>query len=160
LGVDVQFIPTDRLDPSSPIRGGIQSSASVYTEEFGASQSFQETAVQARANNWQANYPSITDLAVTEVPQEIGDESVWIRLTGTAECTFVETPAPGSSPTPTCGDTKLLIVDNLVFRSGRVRGYLQVSTLFPPSSPPDSFVSQVTAWANLMVTRAGEAFPG
>ena len=91
LGVDVQFIPTQRLDPNTPLRGGIGSSASVYTNTVGASESFQQTAAAARANNWAANYPDFIDLHVIEVPQTIGDESVWLRIAG-KDCLLTRQP--------------------------------------------------------------------
>lgn len=162
LGADVQFIPTDRLDPDSPLRGGLESSASVYTTDDGASQTFRDTAEQARQNDWEANYPSIANLEVHEMPQTFGDESVWLRISGTAQCSFVETPTPGPGgvvPTPTCEDTKLVVLDNIIFREGRVRGFLQVSTLFPPAAPTDIYASQVAAWVLAMVARAQTAFP-
>lgn len=162
LGVDVQFIPTDRLADDNPLRGGLQSSASVYITENGASETFRETAGQARANDWEANYPNIPDLRVTEIEQDIGDESLWLRITGKAECTFVTTPTPdelGAVPSPVCEDTKLLIIDNVIFRSGRVRGYLQVSTLFLPQAPLDSYVTQIKAMADIVALRAASAFP-
>lgn len=162
LAVDVQFIPTDRLDPESPLRGGLQSTASVYTTANGASQTFRETADQALANDWEANYPNIPELRVTEIEQKIGDESLWLRITGKAECTFIETPTPdaqGVVPSQVCEDTKLLIIDNVIFRSGRVRGYLQVSTLFVPQAPLDTYVTQVKALADIVAQRATTAFP-
>jgi hypothetical protein len=162
LGVDVQFIPTDRLDPSSPLRGGVETSASVYTTPAGASQTFQDTAAQARANDWVANYPSIKDLKVNEIQRPIGDESLWLRITGTAECEVLETATPGPGgvrPSSTCNQTKLVALDNVLFRVGRVRGYLQISGLFPPNSPPEVFADQIEQWAKLMAQRAQTAFP-
>jgi hypothetical protein len=162
LGVDVQYIPTDRLDPSSPLRGGLQSAASAYVSEIGASETFRETADLARANDWEANYPDIPDLHVIEVEHKIGDESLWLRITGVAECTFVVTPTPdvnGVVPSQVCEQTKLLITDRVVFRSGRVRGYLEVTTLFLPQAPLDSYVTQVKAWADIVAQRATTAFP-
>ena len=41
LGVDLSFLPVDSLADDEPIRGGIQNSASVYTEPEGASETFQ-----------------------------------------------------------------------------------------------------------------------
>ena len=41
MGVDLTFIPTSALAEDSPVRGGIQNSASVYEDARGASQSFQ-----------------------------------------------------------------------------------------------------------------------
>jgi hypothetical protein len=161
LGVDITFIPTDRLDPNSPLRGGVESSASVYLDSTGASQTFRDTAEQARTNDWASNYPEITDLKATELQHTIGDESAWIRLSGLQRCTFIEsaTPGPSGAPTETCSETKLLVIDNLIFRVGRVRGFVQVSGLFPPDSASEVYVDQVAFWANLMVQRAKAAFP-
>jgi hypothetical protein len=160
LGVDVQFIPTDRLDPSSPVRGGIQSSASVYTNTLGASTSFQATAVQARANNWQANYPDMQGLQVTEVQQKFGDESIWLRITGAEGCTAAASPVPGV-PTTTCSSgQQLVILDNVIFRVGRVREFLQVSSLVPLASQTSVFEDQVAQWAQTLAQYAATTFPG
>lgn len=157
LGVDIQFIPTDRLDPASPLRGGIQSSASVYTNTLGASDSFQETAVQARANNWEANYPELIDVHVTEVPQKIGDESIWLRIAG-KDCE--PSPSPGVTPKPCDGTQHRLFVDNVVFRVGRVRAYLQVSSLFDiDKATPDAYQNEVSEWAASVVQHAKTTFP-
>jgi hypothetical protein len=160
LSVDLQYIPTDRLDPASPIRGGLQTTASAYTTEEGASQTYRETEAQARANDWAANYPDIPDILVEDVEQPIGDESLWLRISGTAECTFISTPtADASGKTPACEETKRLIIDNVIFRVGRVRGYLQVTTLFPSDAPTDSYVPEIKAWTDLVTERARAAFP-
>jgi hypothetical protein len=159
LGVDVQFIPTDQLDPSYPVRGGIQSSASVYTNALGASTSFQATAVQARANNWQANYPDMQGLQVTEVQQKFGDESLWLRVTGSQSCQAAETPLAGV-PTPSCSSGQLLVVlDNVIFRVGRVREFLQVSSLVPLASQTSIFEDQVGQWAQTLAGYAATTFP-
>lgn len=159
LGVDVQFIPTDQLDPDYPVRGGIQSAASIYESPLGASETFLEAVGDARANDWAANYPSLTDVTVTEISRDVGEESVWLRVSGTAECEFIVTPVPGEGPTPTCSETKIVVLDNVLFRQGRVRGFLQVSGLFPPVSAQDVFVDQVLQWVELMTDRAQTAFP-
>lgn len=157
LGVDVQFIPTQRLDPASPVRGGIQSSASVYTSTLGASESFRETAAGARANNWAANYPDLIDLHVTEVPQTIGDESIWLRIAG-KDC--LPSPAPGATAKPCDGAQHQLFVDNVVFRVGRVRAYLQVPTLFDiDAATPDIYQDQISEWAANVVQHAKATFP-
>jgi hypothetical protein len=157
LGVDVQFIPTERLDPNSPLRGGIQTSASVYTNTLGASQSFQDTAAQARANNWQANYPDILNMQVTEVQRPIGDEFIWLRLAG-KDC--LPTPSPGATAQACNGPQHQVIVDNLVFRVGRVRAYLQVSTLFPAeTATADVYEDQISQWAQSVVQHARDTFP-
>jgi hypothetical protein len=159
LGVDVQFIPTDRLDPASPLRGGVQTSASVYADMLGASQSFQDTAAQARANNWAANYPDFQDLHVTEVQHKFGDESLWLRIDG-KQCPSTETPAaPPLAPSALCSGQQLLIIDNVIMRVGRVREFLQISTLFPSTAAADSFEDQVQQWAQIVATRANMTFP-
>jgi len=157
LGVDVQFLPTDRLDPASPLRGGIQSSASVYTNTLGASESFQETVTQARANDWEANFPDLVDVHVTEVPQTIGDESIWLRIAG-KDCE--PSPPAGATPKPCTGTQHRLFIDNVVFRVGRVRAYLQVSSLFDIATvTPDAYQSEVSAWAADVVQHAKATFP-
>lgn len=158
LGVDVQFIPTDRLAADSPLRGGIQSSASVYTNALGATQSFQDTATQARTNNWAANYPDFQDLHVTEVQHKFGDESLWLRIDG-KQCSSTETPAPPVAPSATCGGQQLLFIDNVIMRVGRVREFLQISTLFPGTAATDSFEDQIQQWAQTVAQRATTTFP-
>ena len=157
LGVDVQYIPTERLDPNSPLRGGIQTSASVYTNTSGASQSFQDTAAQARANDWQANYPDMLDLQVTEVQRPIGDESIWLRLAG-KDC--LPSPMPAATAQACTGPQHEVIVDNVVFRVGRVRAYLQVSTLFPAeTATADVYENEISQWAQSVVQHARDTFP-
>jgi hypothetical protein len=157
LGVDVQFLPTDRLDPSSPVRGGIQSSASVYTNTLGATMSFGATAVQARANDWQANYPDMQGLQVTEVQQKFGDESLWLRITGAQGCTPATSPVPGA-PTASCNEQQLVVLDNVIFRVGRVREFLQVSSLVPLASETSVFEDQVAQWAQTLAQYAATTF--
>jgi hypothetical protein len=163
LGVDVQFIPTDKLDPNSPLRGGIQSSASVYTNPNGASLSFNDTATQARANDWAANYPSLQNLQVTEVQETIGDESLWLRIAGVDPCPGAQAPSPGASgaaASPTnCGEAKLVVLDNVIFRVGRVREFLQISSLYPVGGQPDQLQSQILQWAQTAAQRAASTFP-
>jgi hypothetical protein len=156
LGVDVQFLPTDRLDPASPLRGGIQSSASVYMNSLGATETYQKTVSDARANNWEANYPDILDMKVTEVPRLFGDESLWLRLAG-KDC--VTNALPGD-PAPTCdGEQQTVIIDNVILRIGRVRAYLQVSTIFPADAAPDAFEEEISQFAMTVVQHAGATFP-
>jgi hypothetical protein len=159
LGVDSQFIPTDRLDPNSPLKGGIQSSASVYIDTLGASRSFQDTAAQARANNWQANYPDLLDLTVTEVPRSFGDDSLWLRIEGKEQCQSLESPSPGVAPPASCSGQQLVVLDNVILRAGRTRAFLQVVTLFPLGSPPEVFEDQTQQWAQTVAQRAQTAFP-
>jgi hypothetical protein len=157
LGADVQYIPTQRLDPNSPLQGGIETSASVYTNTLGASQSFRDTAAQARANNWQANYPAMLDMQVTEVQRPIGDESIWLRLAG-KDC--LPTPSPGLTAQACNGPQHQVIVDNVLFRVGRVRAYLQISTLFPAgTAAADVYEDQISEWVQSVVQHAKDTFP-
>jgi hypothetical protein len=161
LGVDVQFIPTDRLDETNPLRG-VQSSASVYTTGDGSTQTYRETADQARAVDWAKGYPELGDVQATEIHEDIADESLWIRVTGQLSCTFIVTPTPdaqGVVPSQTCEDTKLFVVDEIIFRSGRTRAYLKFTTLFPPDTPRDAYISPIKSWADLVTQRAVAAFP-
>jgi hypothetical protein len=154
LGADVTFIPTDRLDPSSPLKGGIESAASVYTNDSGASQSYAETAAGARTNDWKANYPSVIDATVTEVQQKLGDESLWIRVSG-KDC------STAANATPACtGDQHNLTVDNVIFRTGRVRGYIQATTVYPTTEAPEFFQAEVAGYVNTVIQHAQAAFPG
>jgi hypothetical protein len=154
LGVDVQFVPTNRLDSASPIKGGIQSSASVYTNVLGATQSYDDTANQARANNWQANYPALRDLRVTTVQETVGDESLWLRISG-VECQSGTT----ASPPPSCSDASLVALDNVILRVGRVRAYLQVSSVYAIGGQPEQLQSQILQWAQAVADRASQTFP-
>lgn len=156
LGVEVQFLPTERLDPASPLRGGVISSASVYIDSVGASESYQETASEARTNDWKANYPDFVDPEVTEMPTTFGDESVWIRTSG-EDCT---NGTPTGAQQACNGEAPaLVVVDNIVMRIGRTRAYLQVATLFPTPSERDVYVAEVSAWAQLLVQHAQATFP-
>jgi len=163
LGVDVQFIPTGNLEEGSPLRG-LQSSARVYTSDSGARQTFQETASQSRAHDWAADYPELEDAQSAEMPQQVGDESLWIRITGQQGCTFIASPTPdpqGVVPTQECLDTMLLIVDEIIFRVGRTYNYLRVISLFPPLAPRDTtYVAPINSWTTLVTQRAAAEFPG
>ena len=150
LGVDVQYVTTDDLDPLSPLRGGIQTSASVYTVSGSASETFNETVAAARANDWPANYPNLDDVRVIEIDRQIGDESLWLRVVGFGEC---------EPPSATC-QSPLIVLDNVIFRSGRVRGFLLVSTVFPNSADVDVvYTDEVRQWAQAVVDGAREVFP-
>ncbi len=162
LGVDVQYVSTDELDPGSPLRGGIQTSASVYTASGGASATLNDTIAVARANDWPSNYPNLDDVQVAEIDRQIGDESFWLRVSGFGECELTVTPTPdeiGEVPSVTC-QGPLVVLDNVIFRSGRVRGFLLVSTIFSHNSDVDVvYIDEVQQWAQVVVERAREAFP-
>jgi hypothetical protein len=91
------------------------------------------------------------------VQRPFGDESVWLRIAA-KDCT----PAPAAGvAAPTCNAPQnLVIVDNVVFRIGRVRAYLQVSTLFPAqSATTDTYEDEVSGWADIVVQHARDTFP-
>ena len=161
LSVDVQYIPTDRLEETTPLRG-LQSSASAYTEPEGASESYQEIAAQASAVDWAAGYPELQDAQVRQVDESLGDESLWFRISGQLACSVLITPTPDMSgvvPSASCAETKLFIVDEVIFRTGRVRAYLKITTLFDPDAADDSYVDQIKDWADLITQRAQSEFP-
>ena len=127
---------------------------------LGASQSFQDTAAQARANNWAANYPDFQDIHVTEVQHTFGDESLWLRIDGKEQCSSSDAPSsPPIAPSTLCSGQQLLIIDNVIMRIGRVRAFLQVSTLFPSTAATNSFEDQVQQWAETVAQRANTTFP-
>lgn len=162
LGADKTFLPTDRLSPAESVRGGVQSSASVYTGAAGAAQTFQETVDEARANDWAANYPDLEELRVDEIPQTIGDESLWLRISGLEQCeaAVTNTPGPdGTVPPATCEGKKRVILDNIIFRVGRVRALISVSSLVAQQAEPDILVPQFKGWADLVAGRAATTFP-
>jgi len=156
LGVDVTFLPTPRLDPASPIRGGIQNSASVYTSSLGAGDSFRQTEAAARGNNWQANHPEMLELKVTEVPVTFGDESIWLRLAG-KDC--LTSPPNGSTAQPCDGQQHMVFLDIVIFQVGRVRAFLQTQTLFDVAAAPDVYQDQISQWAAAIVQHAKATFP-
>jgi len=162
LGVDLTFIPTEQLPENVPVRGGIQNSASLYTNPNGASESYRLTEQEARTTDWKTLYDDLTDINVNEVDITVGDESYWFRITGFDECTIEpvgsSTPNP-ALPSPTCPPAKLVVDDYILFRSGRVRSLVKVLSAHPGDSPPDIYQEQVLEWANIVVQRALETFP-
>jgi len=161
LGVDLSFVPTDSLAEDEPVRGGIQNSASVYTNPDGASQTFQETVTGVRATDWQQSYPDLADFELREMDHQVGDESIWLRITGTETCT-VQTPAgasPTEAPTVTCPDPRLIVDDYVIFRAGRVRSLVKVLSAHPLGSSPDIFEDAVAGWVQLVIDRSKQEFP-
>jgi hypothetical protein len=159
--VDLTFIPTETLPENEPVRGGIQNSASVYTNTGGASQTFQETAAEARSTDWKAGYPELSNVTVIEVNRQVGDESLWIRISGFETCT-VQTPV-GQTPggpveTFACPGGKFVVDDYVIFRAGRTRSLLKVLSQHA-TSESGIFEEQVQAWAELVVERANATFP-
>lgn len=140
LGVDVAFVPVDPASGSSPVRGGIQSSVSVYQSADGAGQSLREGVEEARQSDWPALYTDLTDVAVEELPRAIGDEGVWFRVTGRDQ-----------------GD-KIVVDDQLVFRVGRARAFLRVTSIFAEVESADQFASQVEECGGIVAGRIQSVF--
>lgn len=160
MGVDLTFIPTAALAEDSPVRGGIQNSASVYNDAPGASQSFQGTAAEIRLTDWGPSYKDLTGLGVNEIDRQIGDESIWIRITGFDQCTEVTPPgaSPGTTPSETCPPTRLITDDYVIFRVGRVRSLVKVFAAHDRFSPLEVFLDQVETWAQTVVDNARDSY--
>ena len=161
LGVDYTLIPTETLPQSVPIRGGIQNSASVYVDASGASDSFLETVAQARANDWELGYPELEDFSVVELDRPVGDESLWIRITGIESDCIIETHpgvSPDALPSVTCPPPRVVVDDYVIFRAGRVRSLVKVLSTHPIVASEDVYASQVQHWADIVVERARDTF--
>lgn len=161
LGVDYTFIPTETLPEDVPVRGGIQNSASVYIDATGASESFLATVAQARANDWELGYPELDDFNIVELNRPVGDESLWLRITGTDSDCIIETPdgaSPEASPSVTCPPARLVVDDFVIFREGRVRSLIKVLSTHPIVASDDVYAGQVQAWAEIVVERARDTF--
>ena len=142
LGVDTSFLPLDDLPADVPVRGGIQNSVSVYLNAQGAGQSLQEDIQKARQADWKQSYADLKDVAVVELPRSVGDESVWFRVTGLDS------------------NGALATDDQVVFRAGSARAFLRVLSIFPAGSPTDVFADRVAQWAETVVQRTQQTFPG
>ena len=163
LGVDYTFVPTEILPASVPVRGGIQNSASVYISATGASESFLETVAQAQVNDWEIGYSELDDFRVAVLDRPVGDESFWIRITGTDSNCVMESPAgvsPDASPAATCPPPTLVVDDFVIFRAGRVRSLVKVLSSHPIGASDDVYADQVQAWAEIVVERARDTFGG
>ena len=139
LGVEVAFVPRD---PGSElvVKGGIQNSVSLYRAAEGASQSLQEGVAGARQTDWVALYTDLKDVSVDELPREIGDESVWFRVSGLDQA------------------GKVVVDDQVVFRVGRARAFLRIISSFADAALADQFASEVETCAEIVVGRARADF--
>lgn len=135
LGIDVNFTPTGAVSANFPVRGGIQNTVSLYTTPDGASESFREGAQSARQTDWPSLYPELRDVAVEEVDRQLGDESVWFRITGLDQ------------------SGGLVIDDQVAMRAGLARSFLRVVSTFDEGTGRDAYVDQVEAWARLVADR-------
>jgi hypothetical protein len=161
LGVDTTFVPSSDIPETEVVRGGIQNSASVYSNNAGASTTWQETRDSVRATDWQQQYPDLQEFKVAEVDRTVGDESIWLRITGIETCA-VQTPAGSTAtaaPTVTCSDRRKVVDDYVIFRAGRVRQLIKVLSAHSVDAPEDVFEDQVQAWAQIVINRSNEVFP-
>ncbi len=157
LGVDLTFLPAGEIPEDTPGRGGIQNSVSVYTGIDGAQEAFRTRAEAARTNDWRANYAELDEVTVTELQRPLGDESLWIRVTGLQECE-IDVPPGQPSPTIECVP-RLAVIDHVLVRSGRNFIYLNANADAPKGSIEDVFAADVQRWVQLVVDRARAAFP-
>lgn len=142
LGYDVEFQPTEASPPDLPVQG-MQNTASLYETAGGAADSMAEGVVKARQTDWDALYPGLSEFNVDERSFDLGDETLWFRISGIEQ--------PGG---------RLILDDQVVVRVGRVRSFLRVVSVHPPGSDREIYADQVGAWAQVLVQRIQDALPG
>ncbi len=142
LGYSVSFIRGDVPVTEAPFFG-VESAASLYEAEGGASDSYAAAVEEARATDWEAIL-GFGDTATEEVERTLADETVWIRVTGVVEL--------GEDATPV-----LVIDDQILIRQGRARGFLRVSTALEGSSDRSAFIEEIAALAEQLVRRMSDA---
>jgi hypothetical protein len=157
LGVDLTFIPTAEISRDTPGRGGIQNSVSLYTGIDGATEAFRTRTQAARTNDWPANYAELTEVKSTELQRPLGDESLWVRVTGLEACE-ADTPPDQPSPTIECVP-RLAVIDHVLVRAGRNFIYLNVNSDAAKGSIPEVFAADVQRWVQLVIDRVGTEFP-
>jgi hypothetical protein len=157
LGAEVTFLPTAEIPPDTPGRGGIQNSASVHADRTGAADTFATRTSAARTNDWVANYADLSDVTASEMARPIGDESLWLRVTGLQECEL-DVPTGQPAPTATCVPRKA-VIDHIMVRAGRTFVYLSVVSDQPQGAIADVFAADIQRWAQLVVDRAMAEFP-
>ena len=157
LGVDLTFIPTQEIQPDTPGRGGIQNSVSLYTGIDGVTEAFRTRTQAARTNDWRANYAELSEVQSTEVQRPLGDESLWVRVTGLQACE-ADTPPGEPSPTIECVP-RLAVIDHVLVHVGRNFIYLNVVSDAAKGSIPEVFAADVQRWVQLVIDRAREVFP-
>jgi hypothetical protein len=92
----------------------IDSTASLYETDSGAAASFADAVNTARTTDWPASWGQAKDVQVEELPPlDIGDEMLWLRISGTATIGQPATEQP-------------FIQDMVLFRVGRGRGSIAV----------------------------------
>jgi len=141
LGYDVAFELLPDAPPDLLIRG-VQSTASLYDTSQGASESFADGVSSARAMDWEAGYPELTQLEVTEIDRpDIGDGVFWMRASG------FQSLQQGEA---------LLVDDQVALRVGSVRAFLRVVTVFEGGTDRTVYMDEVEQWARLVSERIAE----
>jgi hypothetical protein len=138
LGYSVTFQPGPDVIADTPIRG-VDGSVSLYETEAGAAQSLAQAMIDANATDWQAANPDLQDLQVRTVGLAgVADELLWLRVSG------VSASPPG-----------IVVDDNILFRSGRGRGFLRVLAT-APDGDRDLLIDEVEGWLRAQVQRVAE----
>jgi len=140
LGYGVDFTRGDVAAAEAPYFG-VESAASLYETQGGASDSFAEAAEEARSTDWEAIL-GFGETELKEIDRSIADETAWIRVTGVVGLGEGETPV-------------LVIDDHIVMRQGSARGYLRVSSAIEGSSDRSALLDEVAALAGQQASRMG-----
>ena len=140
LGYGLDFTRGDVPATDAPYFG-VESAASLYETQGGASDSFAEAAEEARATDWEAVL-GFGDTKLEEIDRSIADETLWIRVTGVVGLGEEETPV-------------LVIDDHIVMRQGAARGYLRVSSALEGSSDRSALLDEIAALAGQQASRMG-----
>lgn len=140
LGYNVSFIRGDVSASEAPYFG-VESAASLYEAEGGASGSFGEAVEEARATDWEAQL-GFGETELEEIDRSIADETLWIRVTGVVELGEEQTLV-------------LVIDDQILMRQGSARGFLRVSSAMEGSSDRSAFIEEIEALARRQASRMG-----
>jgi hypothetical protein len=141
LGYSAKFILSPDADESNPFLA-FQSDASLYEDGQGAGFSYRDDVTEAQAADWLSSFPQLENVEATELDASaIGDDAYWIRVTGFTR----DEPKT------------LFVIDQIVFRTDRVRGFLRSDSQFNADAPRDSGQGQVLGWAQLAGDRVREA---
>ena len=143
LGYTAPFSRRDDVSAEEAPIFGVESSASLYAAETGASASYGAAVDEARATDWEAIL-QFGDTKTEEVARSIGDETLWIRVTGVV--------ALGE------GQTSVLVIDDqILFRQGRARGFLRASAAMEGSSDRGALMEEVAKLAEEQASRMDDA---
>lgn len=140
LGYSVSFTRGDVPASEAPFFG-VESAASLYETEGGASSSFAEAVEEARAFDWEAAL-GFGETKLEEVERSIGNEMLWIRVTGVVEL--------GEELTPV-----VVIDDQILFRQGTARGFIRVSSAMEDSSDRSALLDEIAALVEQQVRYMG-----